>query len=375
MIRLFILLIFNIYIYAHSGLHMKEEANETISYGIYGDFEYRDKDLFPRGIEGSAGYENHGSTKDFQINHIGAFVNGRYIDNFVYSIEFNRHVGVENTFDSYLEKAYIGYDQNDFRLILGRNYNNISFVSEKAWGYGFAKMPLAIDSFFDGTYISDGIFLDYSFMGFTSYIDITKDKYTQTLRKTFKLSYDINNIKLISYIQTRETSKIMVDYASSEHSHSHGSTDKCTNLDTTQRCFERENKVFGIGIDTKLDIIDIQSEYIYLDTKGYISNNNYKIESDNQIQTFYIQALSNYKDIIFGLRSEWFSFSNDYQGGGALEVTEPMVTSEANSIQNLQTILTGYKFNRYNRLIIQAEHSKGNWAGRLNYSLNFSSAY
>ena len=375
MIRLFLLLIFSVPLFSHSILeHMESTEDENLSYGIYSDAAYRDKDLYPRGIEGSVGYENHGRVEKLQIHHIGLYLDATYDTNFLYGFEFNRHIDADDTFDEYLEKAYLGYGTEDYKVLLGRYYDDISFVNQKAWGYGFAQMPLAIDSFFDSTYISDGIFLNYSFMGITAYLDFSQDKYYQTSRRSFKLEYNADKFQFITYMQLRKKIQMRIDYASVQHNHTHGNTDGCNNLGVEERCFERENKVFGLGIDANIKGIKIQSEYIYLDTEGYVSSSQYRVESENKIHTFYLQMLYNYNDILFGLRSEWFAFSNNYEGGGATEVANVIISEDSNDIQNLQTIMSGYRFNRYHQLIVQGEHSGDEWVGRLNYSVKFTSS-
>lgn len=375
MIHLFLLLILTLSLFAHSGIHIEDRESKTLSYGLYGDIAYRDKDLYPRGIEGSVGHENHGEAKKLELNHIGLFLDGKYEDNFLYGVELNRHNDAEDSFNSYLEKLYVGYESESYKILLGRNYNNISFVKDEIWAYGFAIMPLAVDSFFDGTYIADGVFLDYSFMGFTTYLDITQDKYYQTPRATLKLEYKSHNYKLISYLQLRKESQLRVDYASTQHSHSHGSTNGCDELTIDERCYERKNSLFGLGFSLKEELFNLQAEYIYLDTEGYITSKQYRVKSENQIHSLYAQILSNYQDILFGFRSEWFIFSNNYSGGGALEVASKIVTKNADTTQYLQTLMLGYQFNKYNRVLLQSEYSQDNSALRVSYSVAFDSGF
>lgn len=369
--RFLLLILFNLSIFAHSTVEKHQLHEERLNYGVFTNITYRDKDLYPQGIEGSVGYENHGKPKAGEINHIGLFANGKYESTFLYGVELNRHVDAPNTIDSYLEKLYVGYTHENYSVVAGREYNNISFVKEKAWGYGFAQMPIAIDSFVDSTYIGDGVFLDYKYNDFKAYLDITKDKYNQIPRTTMKIEYNLNAIKFISYLQLRNSSQMRVDYTTTQHTHTHANQNGCNNLTQNERCVERKNQIFGLGINTKIDMFDIQSEYIHLDTQGTISNNQYKIDSHNKIDTLYLQLLTKYKEIFFGLRSEWFMFSNNYTGGGATEVATILTTNNSSTIQNLQTIMSGYEFNKYNKVIIQAEHSQDDWAMRLTYALTF----
>ncbi len=367
--RIFLSIFITVSLFAHSTVEKHKLNEELLNYGIFTNMSYRDKDLYPKGIEGTVGYENHGKLKAGEINHIGFFAHGKYESNFLYGIEVNRHVDAPSTIDSYLEKFYVGYTNENYSAVIGRDYNNISFLKEQAWGYGFAQMPIAIESFVDSTYIGDGIFVDYKLDNFKTYLDMTKDKYNQIPRATLKIEYNFNLIKLISYLQLRNSSQMRVDYATTKHTHAN--QNGCNNLSQNERCVERKNQVFGFGMNTKIKAFDIQSEYIHLDTQGSISDNHYKIDSHNKIDTLYLQMLTRYENILFGLRSEWFMFSNNYTGGGATEVATLLTSNNSSNIQNLQTIMSGYEFNKYNKAIIQVEHSQDDWAVRLNYALTF----
>ncbi|CAA6812712.1 MAG: Unknown protein [uncultured Sulfurovum sp.] len=368
------LILLSLSLFAHSTLDLSSEQKEGINYGVYSDIKYRDKDLYPRGIEGSLGYENHGTTKKAQFNHLGLYLFGDYEKNFIYGVEFNKHIDAEDSFDSYLEKAYVGYKtHHNNTLKLGRDYNNISFVNNKPYGYGFADMPLAIDSFLDGTYLGDGIFLEYANTdNMKSYLDVTQDKYNKNNRSTLKLEYNLKDTQLIAYLQYRKTAQLRFDYSATTHTHSHGNQNGCTNLSSlNERCFERDNKLLGLGFNHKIGVFDLQGEYLYLDSKGDVYNNQYKVENHNKINTLYLQGLTNYQKILLGYRSEWFMFDNHYNGGGATEITAPLVSQNANKIQNLQTLMLGYKFNKNNKTSIELKQSQDDWAFGLNYNLFF----
>jgi len=356
--------------WAHSTVDLSTEEEEAnFHYGVYGIAEYRTKDLYPHGIEGSVGYENHGAAKKIQFTHLGAYLYGKTEADFLYGLELNHHKGAENTLNQTIERAYLGYETDTFGIKAGRGYNNLSFLNEKAWGYGFGSMPLAIDSFVDGTYIGDGLFVEYAHGPFKAYADVTKDQYNKVLRSTLKAEYDLDTLRVIAYFQSRDTTLTRVDYAQTQHSH--GGTDDCTNLSPDERCFQRESRVFGLGFDTLLADIKVQGEYIYLDTEGSIENSEYQIRSDNAIHTLYLQMLGDYHHFIWGARSEWFMLDNSYTGPGATEIAGPLVSEDANEIQDLQTLLIGYQFDEGNRFLVEAKHSQNGWAAQFNYFFLF----
>ena len=356
--------------WAHSTVDLShEEEDANFHYGVYGIGEYRTKDLYATGIEGSVGYENHGVPKEIQLTHLGAYLYGETEANILYGLELNHHKGAANTLNNILERAYLGYGSDAFEIKVGRGYNNLSFLNEKAWGYGFGNMPLALDSFIDGTYIGDGVFLEYTYGAFKTNVDVTKDQYNHVLRSTLKAEYDLDTLKLIAYFQSRDTTLTRVDYAQMKHSH--GGTNDCTNLSQDERCFQRDSRLIGVGFDTILWDIKLQGEYIYLNTEGSIENNEYQIQSDNGIHTLYLQMLGHYHHVIWGIRSEWFLLDNSYTGSGATEIAKPLVSEDANDIQNLQTLLLGYQLDKGNQFSFEVKHSQNGWATQLNYFFLF----
>jgi hypothetical protein len=81
--------------------------------------------------------------------------------------------------------------------------------------------------------------------------------------------------------------------------------------------------------------------------------------------------LGDYHHFIWGARSEWFMLDNSYTGPGATEIAEPLVSEDANEIQNLQTLLVGYRFDEGNQFLFEMKHSQNGWATQLNYFFLF----
>jgi hypothetical protein len=356
-------------LFAHSvrEVHEDEADADYTHYGIFADAMYRSDDLYPHGVEGSAGYENHGVPDKVQLNHIGVYLEGLYASRWRYGAEVNRHTDSPATFDGLVEKLYAGYGNEDGGIVAGREANNISFVREHPWGYGFAQMPLAVDSFFDGTYYGDGLFLDYRFDALKLAFDVTKDRFTKTLRSTFRAVYDADPFRVIAYAQLRERSEVRVNYAASTHTHTHGSG--CNNLTENERCFERSNNVFGLGGEAHYDALRLQGEYIFLDTQGDVYNNSYKVESHNRIHSLYAQGIYAFSALELGLRTEWFIFSNRYSGDGASKIAEDMATDHADDAQYLNTAMASYRFGHSHKVIVQGENSQEGWAWRASYIL------
>jgi|GEM_PF-3536392 len=362
-------------LFAHSMKDHEDLHHDTLNYGIFANIAYRDLDLYPRGIEGSIGYENHGETKKVQLHHIGFFLDGNYNDTWIYGMEINRHVDAPSSFNSYLEKLYAGYQFETTKILLGRLYDAISFVNQKAWGYGFAQMPLSVDSFFDGSYITDAFRLEQSYSAFTSSLHLAQEKYTQAKRATLRVSYKAPLFTLATYFQWREKAKIRIDYSTTQHLHSHDNQGECDNLEFSERCFERQSKLFGLAIDANYNSLSYLAEYIYLDTQGDISNSQYKIQNHNKIHTLYGQAIYNLSAFDVGLRAEVFHFQNEYEGAGALKVAETMTSEHANSSQYLLSFMGSYSLNKYNKTILQAEKSQDDWAFRINHTFIFSDGF
>ena len=362
-------------LFAHSMHDRADLHHDTLNYGIFANIAYRDLDLYPRGIEGSVGYENHGEIKKLQLHHIGFFIDGNYDDAWLYGIEINRHVDAPSTLDSYVEKFYLGYRLDPGSLLVGRLYDSISFVNQKAWGYGFAQMPLSVDSLFDGSYITDGIKLAYDYEKFTGTLHLSRQKYTQAKRTTLRLSYKEELFEIATYAQIRDTTKIRVDYASTEHLHSHDNQGECDNLEFSERCFERESKLFGIAFNAHYQDLNYLAEYIYLDTKGDVSNSQYKADNHNKISTLYGQVIYNPAPFSVGVRGEYFNFENNYKGAGAFKITQEITNKHSNSSQYLFTLMGSYELNSYNKTIVQAEKSQYDWALRLNHTFIFNSGF
>jgi hypothetical protein len=357
-------------LFAHS-MHVSEPMSETlINYGIFADALYRDRDLYPYGVEGSAGFENHGLTKEVTLNHIGAFVEGAYAY-MRYGAELNRHAGAPNTFDGLIEKLYGGIGSESALLVGGREANHISFVRTKAWGYGFAAMPLAVESFFDGTYYGDGLFGDYRLRSWRFGADVMNDRYTKTPRVTLSLAWQGEALGLLAYAQWRDVSQVRSDYSSIKHTHTHGSG--CNNLSQNERCIERDSQVVGVGGTFDDDALSLQGEYLLLHTEGEIFNNRYKVASNNTIHTIYLQAIYAWEYVDIGLRSEGFLFSNRYEGDGAQEIASLMDTQYRNDVQYLNTLMIALKPYKGNRAVFQAENSQDGWAWRVAYSVAWSS--
>ena len=356
-------------LFAHSvrEVHEDENRSDAIHYGLFADVMYRSDDLYPYGIEGSAGYENHGVPDEVQLNHIGVYLEGVYDSRWRYGAEVNRHTDSPATFDGLVEKLYAGYGNDDGGIVAGREANYISFVREQPWGYGFAQMPLAVDSFFDGTYYGDGLFLDYRFDTLRLAFDVTKDRYTKTLRSTFRAAYETAPFRVIAYAQLRERSEVRVNYASSTDTHTHGSG--CENLTENERCYDRRNNVFGLGVQAQQDALRLQGEYLFLETQGDVYNNRYKVKSHNRIHSLYAQGIYAFSALELGLRTEWFIFSNRYSGDGATQIAENVATEYSDDTQYLNTAMASYRFWKSHKVILQGENSQEGWAWRASYIL------
>jgi len=367
------LLVLRLFAHTVSETPRDEHAADGMRYGIFADALYRSDDLYPHGVEGSAGYEIHGVPGEAQLNHIGFYVNGTYASHWRYGVQVNRHYYSPATFDGLVEELYAGYGNKNGNVTVGRDANNISYVRQEPWGYGFAQMPIAVDSFFDGTYYGDGIFLDYRFDALKLAGDLTKDRYWGTPRATFRVAYEREPFSLIAYVQLRERSEIRVDYASTTHTHSHGNG--CNNLTDNERCFDRSNQVLGLGGRSRSDSLRIQGEYIYLETQGDVYNNRYKVKSHNRIHSLYLQGIYGIGALDLGIRTEGFLFSNLYSGDGAAQIADDVATDHADELQYLNTFMIGYRLGRSNRMYLQSENSQDGWAWRFSYILTLDNPF
>ncbi len=357
-------------LFAHSMTVPQTPERSHLNYGIYGDVMYRDRDLYPNGVEGSAGFENHGVADAVELNHIGAYLYGDY-EGWLYGADINRHIDAPATFDGLVEKLYAGYGSDTMQLRAGRDSDPVSFVRSQPWGYGFATMPLGVDSFFDGTYFGDGLFADYDEGNWQLSADLMQDRYTQTLRATLRLGWQLSHhVTLDTYVQWRDTSEVRSDYSTSRHTHTHGSG--CDNLSSFERCIKRSNTVAGLGAQGTFDAFSFLGEYMFLQGEGDVYSNRYKVESDVTLQTLYVQGIYTLKQLQLGLRSEGFVFSNRYDGAGATDVAELMRSGEDDEVQYLNTFLMSWRPCNGFAWMVQAENSQDGWAWRSALSFTYS---
>lgn len=357
-------------LFGHGDIQHNIQNNEEINYnyGFFFNAMYKSKDLYPNGITQAEGYENHGETDKIEIEHYGIFTNGN-INNFVYDIEINRHIDSPRKSNEMIEKLSLGYEYNNFLLKAGRDYNDISFMDSKDWGYGFINMPLALDSFFNKALRADGVFAIYDNDRLRISGDSSNDIYDNKNRKTLKTSYDFGNIELISYLQKRDSFESKKDYSTTQHSHSHGIEENgCNSLIGNEICVENESLVYGIGAKIEFDKFDILGEYINLKLDGDIKDSSYKIEHNTQVESSYLQIFTKNEEFNYGFRSEVFWFDKELIGSGANSIATKMgLSSKDERKQYLHTLGLNYKINNAQKIFVDNSHD-----GNKNFAIKFN---
>ncbi|HQS78536.1 MAG TPA: hypothetical protein PLC57_09435, partial [Sulfurovum sp.] len=361
--------------FGHTGkIRQPEDANISSDFGAFANISYRDEDIYPKGIERAQGYEDHGSPGEVYIEHLGIYYTKK-IEKINFNFELNHHAWAEWTLNELVEKANIGYYDENYGLELGRDYNNVSFMREMIWGYGFIQMPLAIDSFFDQTNVGDGVFASYKIDRFTFRGDYAADQYAHKLRKTIRASYEYDTIKLISYYQQRSPVKNRVDFSAITHSHTHGSG--CDQMTQNELCMDNETSVFGLGTKVKLNnSYELVGEYIQYKSEGDIETQQYKVSQNNTIHSTYLQLMSTNEKFNYGLRGEYFWYNTILDGPGATEVSSLMSLNTAIvPVNYLYTANINYYFTKSQKIAFEIKKSNQDLAMRLNYSLDFRNIF
>jgi len=357
--------------FGHSlHIHQPSDINVSTDFGGFAHISYRNSDLYPKGIEQGYGYENHGDVDKINIEHLGIYFNKK-MGNVAVNLELNHHIGANWTPNELVEKANVVYFDGRYGITFGRDYNNISFVREKNWGYGFIQMPLAVDSLFDKTHSIDGIFGSYKMGGFSLKGDFGADQYGHKQRRTLRGSYLYENIELITYYQQRNTTKSRVDFSAVTHSHSHGSG--CDGMTTNELCIENEATVFGVGAKVNFgNRYELLGEYLQYESKGGIETNQYIITHETIIQSAYLQLISTNERFNYGLRGEYFWYDTTLDGSGATAVATLMNLDDGNeAIKYLYTLNVNYNITTAQNIALEIKKSDLNTAVRVNYLLRF----
>lgn len=372
----------------HDNVVSNDKNSKNYNFGLFFNAIYKNKDLYPTGITQSEGYENHGETQKVELEHFGLFANGN-INNYIFDIELNRHVDAEKELNEVIEKFSLGYNYNSYSLKVGRDYNDVSFIDSKEWGYGFINMPLAIDSFFNGTLRGDGAFLAYDNNELRLSSDFSKNIYDNKNKLTFKASYDFGNIELLSYVQAREkfySNKYYTTSTSSSgdstynpyaatHTHSHGTTETNTSSsdsDMNELSIENKSLVYGIGSKVDLDKFEIIAEYLNLHSTGDIEDAIYLIEHDTRVESVYVQLTSKNEKFNYGLRSEVFWYDKSLYGSGASTVAEEMGISPIKEKEKyLHTLDVNYKIDDKQKIFMDNSYSNYQTAIKFNYLFRF----
>lgn len=363
-------------LFGHGEVLHNNQINEAKSYdyGFFFNTIYKNKDLYPSGITQAQGYENHGETDKIEVEHYGIFANGN-INNFIYDIEINRHIDSPRKSNDMIEKLSFGYKYDELFLKAGRDYNEVSFIDSKDWGYGFINMPLALDSFFNKTLRADGVFAVYDNDKLRVSGDLSKDIYDNKNRKTLKASYDFGTLEVISYVQGREIFETKNDFSLAQHSHTHGTQDSgCSSLTSSEVCFENESLVFGTGAKVEFEKFEILGEYLNLKSDGQIKDNRYKIEHDTQVESVYLQIFSKNEQFNYGFRSEIFWFDKELIGLGATSVASKMgLSSKDEREQYLHTLGVNYKIDNTQKVFMDNSYDgDSEFAIKFNYIFRFS---
>lgn len=355
-------------LFGHAG-HIEMEENQSFAYGAFFNLSYRDTDLYPKGIEQANGFDNHGKPNEIVMEHIGGFVSGQ-VDKYVYNLEFNHHARMQWSGNNLVEKLYVGYKTDNELVKIGRDINHVSFVDTKDWGYGFIKMPLAVDSFFDKTLFGDGLFMTYTSNSFKVSTDYMNEMYTHKGRKTLKASYDFGDVQIISYVQQRDKVQSREDFSSAIHTHTHGAG--CDNLSGSEMCVGNEGWLYGLGSQVTLDGYEIVGEYLSLQNSGDVRDNNYKVDHTTNVKSAYLQILSKNEKFNYGVRSEVFWYDKKLSGSGASIIANEMnIASGDENSKYLHTLNISYTIDPYQKVFFENSYSNNDNAVRVNYLFRF----
>lgn len=362
-------------LFGHGDMQHDNQTNEAKSYnyGFFFNSIYKNKDLYPNGITQADGYENHGETDKIEIEHFGIFAYGD-INNFIYNFEVNKHIDTEKSSNNLIEKASVGYKHDGFFFKAGRDENDVSFIDSKDWGYGFINMPLALESFFNKELRADGYFIAFDNDKLRLSADLTQDIYDNKQRRTLKASYDFGNVELVSYVQNRESFDSKKDFATTQHSHTHGNANDCSSLSSTEVCIGNDALVFGTGAKVEFEKFEVLGEYLNLQFDGDIKDNTYKIKHDTQVESAYAQITSKNEKFNYGFRSEIFWFEKELVGSGATSIATKMgISSKDEKEQYLHTIGLNYKIDNMQKVFVDNSYDGDKeFAFKVNYMFRFT---
>lgn len=345
-----ILIVMMGHLMAHGGAPHDASGEKTYRFGGFLDLQYRSDDLYPAGPKGSSGYELHGEPEKVEAEHIGLYMETLWADRWEGVLELNRHNVAEDTLDQTVERCFGGFREKSFRVRAGRQEQGVSFVSEKAWGYGFSQMPLGLESAFGSSFYGDGV----SVRAGNEYVsirwDTMRDMYTDAPRSGVKLKgmFELSPFRadLIGYYQRQGSSQQRKDTAAVQHSHTHGSG--CDNLSSTELCFELERSVYGGGVALESEPLSIQAEWIVSDDEGTVQSSQYLIERNSQNHTLYLQGLFRVAQFELGVRRELFWYGDRYEGSGSTEIAEQLgLSDKKEAYELLDTAVVGYSLGEY----------------------------
>ena len=367
-------------LYSHSYVFLHHDANESKiyshRYGAFVDLQYRSDDIYPNGFEGSSGYELHGTKEQIELEHAGLFYHGIYKEHWVGVVELNRHNGSDDTLNSWVERAYMGYDDRFVSLHVGRVSYGVSQVKKRIYGYGFSQMPLLLDSFFSGNYYGDGFALAFNVKGLYMSVDASSDSYSHYGVYSAKFGYEgvvaSSEFALFGYINYQ--SSVSYKFSSSaNHNHSHANG--CNNLGSDELCYNLERRVYGVGASIDNSYISLLGEYLQNSESGDIISANYLVDKKSDLHGFYTQAIAKSQWVDAGLRFEGYWFDTTIDGAGANAIASKIYPDGANDFDYLATAMVALKYAPYHTLRLEYSDNGSEGVARVQYLFLFDSSY